>query len=156
MLLQRLLSIYEIFLKKRKMLDLVDIKSRMFSSPSGSTCYFVPLDNNKGIKIYDCKRTRDSAHKYQTLAAKLGLGPDTYEKVDFDEYYAYITENVGDDACVIWRNGGKEVDSNELHRLKEDLLNKAGFNFTDDNRFNLAYKNDKLVCIDFGESQCRI
>lgn len=136
------------------MLDLVDIKSRMFSSPSGSTCYFVPLNNNKAIKIYDCKSIRDSAHKYQSLAANFGLGPDTYEKVDFDAYYAYITENVGDDALVLWRRGEKEVEENELRQLKEDLFDKTGFYFSDDGTFNLAYKNDRLICIDFGEPQC--
>lgn len=135
------------------MLDFADIKGRMFSSPNGSTCYFVPLNNNKGIKVYDCESTRDSAYKYQTIAAGFGLGPDTYEKVDFDEYYAYITENIGDDALMVRRNTGKEVDENELRQLKKGLLDKAGFDFSDDGIFNLAYKNDKLICIDFGEPQ---
>jgi len=116
---------------------------------AGLFCIFVKLNQNIGIKIYPTKYSRDDVYKRQKKAAKLDLGPITYGIVDIEyrgqKAYCYLTEIV--ETCT-------PSMYNLLHvkYLREELLDKINFNFLDNHYKNCGIKNEKLICIDFGEN----
>jgi len=132
-----------------------------YGSPHGICCYFVPLDEFWGIKVYFEEEKRDYCHEWQEKAAAHGLGPQTGEWFDLpDNRYCYITEIV--ETLVEFEGGCKLCTTEERHELdrqwaakRRELVEKLadiGFHFYDYHWANIGLNHEgDLVCIDFGD-----
>lgn len=140
------------------------------SSPRGIMCYFVPLDENWGIKVYYYKDERDKAYSYQKQCYELGgPAPQTGECFEVrcgDEIkYCYITERVkllyDWDEQERWDSGGgsgwsphaiasKDSEKQRIETRKE-IQNLLNVYFADYHAHNFGIRKDgRFVCIDFG------
>lgn len=134
------------------------------SSGHGVTSMFYKITPKIGLKVIygdfhsDCgnlESHRDEIYERQKLAAKYGLGPAVYGKIeleiDGEIRYGYLTEIV-----VIKRGSYKKktnfINYHEDHiaLLRSELKEKTGFYFFDCHSSNVGIKKKKLVCIDFG------
>lgn len=114
---------------------------------------FVKVTERLGIKYNFSKEDRDALWYNQREAAKHGLGPEVYERIDFKNsfgvpLYGYFTEVVQvydyEDYCEDFITIMRE----QMSELCEQL-DAIGFRFLDNHRGNVGVKNGKLICIDF-------
>jgi hypothetical protein len=128
---------------------------------SGVSCSCVILSPTRVAKIFGSHRERNLHYYTQKDAATYGLGPKAYQRFKLGREYGYISERVY--VCdhsilnnwemqshkftqLVMKHWGKD-----LKKLKKDLKDKIGFEFSDDHPWNLGYsKSGKLLCIDFG------
>jgi len=143
---------------KQAVIDAVKGTHR-YSSPHGVSCYFVPLDNEWGVKVYGSRFKRDDAHARQHAAAGHCLGPETGECFDLpDHKYCYVTERA-ELLDIVDEYGDFNYDDDErwqgdhwdeIEELVQDLRNYLEWGFYDVHAGNLGWLHGKLVCIDFG------
>lgn len=114
---------------------------------------FFPLNETVAVKA--SLIPIDGNYERQKAAAEHGLGPETYGLVEFNylgkKWYGYFTEIVKVfNNIEEWYNS--EFSSRiERNRLRTELKEMIGFNFTDYHYGNLGVKNGKLICIDFDD-----
>lgn len=116
-------------------------------SPYGSYTIFVKLNDSIGVKLTRDIAVRDGNFLRQQEAAKYGLGPEVYGKIDDiyyrgDTYYGYFTEVV---EVADWNSFYNENEDSLCQELEE----KIAFDFYDCKPNNCGIKNGKLICIDF-------
>lgn len=114
---------------------------------AGSWNVFVKMNDKIGLKLTPQESTRDGNYTRQTKAAEIGLGPDTYGKINITVndilLYGYFTE------IVEMFSSANDVDTVERRDLYDRLIRETGFYFEDCHYDNLGMKNGKMVCIDF-------
>jgi hypothetical protein len=103
-------------------------------SPAGGTAYFVPIDNEWGIKVYSYKDKRDQSYTTQRVVYEMG-GPAPAVGATFDvgDKFAYITERVemlyDEDEYLEWKKTtGWEDEYNPRMKAKaeyRDLINST-------------------------------
>lgn len=117
---------------------------------SGSFCSFYIIDG-VGYKCFVDKHSCDHAYKYQKLASIFDMGPKCHSrfKIKISKYpydfYGYITEIVS----VL----GDHPNRDNLGRCRNEFFAKfseIGFTLNDSHDWNLGYKENRVVCIDFG------
>lgn len=156
------------------------IKEKRKSSPGGTECIFIKINDKWAIKLYRTRQERDSCYYWQKLAAENDLGPDVGGKFDLEDCgnirytrfdspntedyipeYGYITEIVeviadqqDYDNWEDWRNKVRVIEDTEEYQDEYDVLceklEKIGFSIIDLFGGNIGYKNGKMICIDFG------
>ena len=139
-------------------------------SSNGVSSQFFKLTPKIGLKLVYCdyhettknadhKELRDIFYERQRTAAKHGLGPAVYGKIEVEingvTRYGFLTEIV-----KIYKNTWnydhkaaqefKRFRTKHLEELRNNLLEKTGFEFIDAHVWNVGIKKKKLVCIDFG------
>jgi hypothetical protein len=144
---------------RQQVLEAVE-ESYRYSSPHGVSCYFVPLDDNWGVKVYESASKRDENICMQARAAEHGLGPEVGESFDLpDGQYCYVTERAElldfvneDDAHFNYEDDEAWQHENwdEINELTTALQREIGFRFYDVHAANFGYIEGRLVCIDFG------
>lgn len=144
------------------------VDERLYDSPHGVMCSFIPINDKWALKVYDCPFDRDIHYKRQLAAAAIGLGPDVAGILDIDDIsYAYITEIV--EPYVPWHINTDEYrkeririrlevkerfeteHGKELQALCDKLYAEIGFSFQDRHAGNVGFKDGRLICIDFGD-----
>jgi hypothetical protein len=139
---------------RQEVLEAVNGTSRS-KSPSGATAYFVTLNEEWGIKVFDGYDERDEAHERQGRAAKHGLGPRVGECFDLPNgKYCYVTE-----VAETFTDGNNFDEEEEEDFYAEwgpecqgllRALDSAEVSCYDDHAGNYGLLNGKLVFIDFG------
>lgn len=149
-----------------KLNEFLEGKSR-YDSPHGVSCFFVPLNEDWGVKVYQYRSTRDRAYNNQKEAFnRFGLAPAVGDTFDLpDGQYCYVTERATPIVTredVIAANEQGEDAYWELDRqleLKyqdeiddvENFFAENDFEFTDGHFMNWGrLKDGRLVPIDFG------
>jgi len=144
--------------------DVEAVQNIISSSPrkNGSFNLFFKLNDKIGIKLSSNEKQRDSNYKNQEKAAKFGLGPEVFGKIDGVEYlgkkyYGYFTEivyvienlNSYDNNLIefLYRSICEDVAD-----LVSDLESKCDYSFTDNHIGNIGIKDGKIVCIDFDKA----
>lgn len=143
-----------------------NIDNKIYGSPRGISCIFVPLDSKWAIKLFTYNSERDETYKRQKLAAKHNLGPKVGDTVDLPissiYRYGYVTEiitplttmssydsNISDEKIEEWERLEDEY-YNAIMQICDDLQ-EIGISFGDCHAGNVGWKNGKLMCLDFGE-----
>jgi len=150
-----------------KLLDLfgeIQTENDIYKHPGGLSAMFFPLTETVGAKMFSNEYTRDLAYKRQVKAEAVGLAPATGDCFEIPQYiadrfheeiqwcrYGHYTEMVTCKPDVItWMDThGGVVEC--LYDIASALKDLTGFSFVDNHTGNVGIKNDKLVCIDFGE-----
>jgi hypothetical protein len=160
------------------MVELDLIKSKVSSaidgSPNGRHCHFVKITDKIGAKLYRTKDARDFCYDNQVKAAKHDLGPEVYGKFEFvteeelingpkrlkanSVVYGYLSEVVEVAVCnrlkgEEWLQRDNWFNANYGYAAVDELISELddiGFEFADDNLFNMGIKDGRLICIDFG------
>jgi len=125
----------------------------------GVACFFVPVTERSGLKMYGNAGDRNYAYRLQTRAAKHDLAPEVGEKFKLKIFgvsyvscgaikdlwvntvYGYVTEKVRVPKIVGYRR------EEEL----ADALEAVGLEAGDLRPDNMGIKKGRLVCIDFDE-----
>jgi hypothetical protein len=147
------------------------------SSPSGIACYFVKIDSKWALKLFCDKEMRDICYQRQMKFADAGYGPEVRTHIDLDleevKYYGYITEIL--ETCVPNEVDGSDSECRSRYKELQGIVAKfieeygsirkpgtkvyndlkeafqaTGIYLSDMHSYNLAWKNDKIVPIDFG------
>jgi len=137
-------------------------------SENGGFCTFIPLDKNKGLKLYGNRSYAEKCYRTQNKFLKLNLAPKIYSSVfeipylflewNDDKYlehldhlkkFGYITQI----AKTKFRKSKYDIQLNKIRRIlkkkKMRLDDLVGENNRDIVWDNLGLINDKLVIIDF-------
>lgn len=141
------------------------------NSPSGVSCFFVPLNEDWGVKVFHSESKRDYAYANQKEAyERFGLAPAVGDTFDLpDDNYCYITERatpiaddkemkdlyeaVGEDAYFDAVDKIYEEYSDQMYEVSRTFWNE-GFYWSDDHIFNWGVlKDGRLVPIDFGNGR---
>lgn len=131
------------------------MKSLIKKPKFGATCTFVRLSSDVGLKLYRSKSERNFAYKLQQKAAKFGIGPLVYGKVDLAESIQATTKKYD---CLYNRTlqYGYLTQIARQRRVSDDMfvtlghkMRKHGFSTVDMVDSNVGYIKNKLVCIDF-------
>jgi len=142
---------------------------------SGAECFFVPLSETVGAKVYDSKRGRDFAFTMQKAFATIDMGPkvasyrfsfqlndETFENINNhigisnNKLYAYITEivevkhRVGRRIPLHWHCKTMRRDCHIEWQLEDIGLDYCDI-LVDLHDENIGFKNGKYIMIDFGE-----
>jgi hypothetical protein len=151
-------------------LDIIknSIHEKIYGSPSGAQCIFIPITDTIGAKIYIDQKERDYSYEWQNTAYENNLGPETHGKFEFvteeglynaemddnipagSVLYGYLTEIVEivgnlDIDFMEWEDENQD----DIDDLYEELY-QLGFKFVDNHVHNLGFKDGKLIGIDFG------
>ena len=129
-------------------------------SPCGCESVFVPINDEIGIKLYDCPDRRDDLMELQALASKHDLGPEVFGIVDLPESvgtlrFGFVTERVeccGDDQDELREDIGLDWDTYcNMHTSLDEALCEIGITLYDMHESNCGLRPDgSMVCIDFG------
>lgn len=138
-----------------------------YDSPHGVSCFFVPLDEDWGVKVYHNKQSRDYAYDNQKEAyERFALAPEVGDKFDLpDGQFCYVTEratpiltreqvsaaaNESEDAYWNLEEELERKYSDEIADV-ENFFAENGFYFSDGHFMNWGrLKDGRLVPIDFG------
>jgi predicted unusual protein kinase regulating ubiquinone biosynthesis (AarF/ABC1/UbiB family) len=131
-------------------------------SKCGSFNYFFKINEELGLKLTKSQERRDENYAAQSRAAMHELGPRAFGKIDGvtfhgAAYYGYFTEVVTTYYEEIANMTSIEKDEHfnqaleERETLTNELLEKAGFTWSDRHFGNIGYlkHNNKMVCVDF-------
>ena len=124
--------------------------------------FFFKVTDRIGIKGTMSEAERDGNYDRQSLAAKHGLGPEVFGKIDFEykgkKVFAYFTEIVtvfNDELSTKEYIHFYRFHKENIGGLCDELEEKIGFVFLDCHNGNTGIKNGKLICIDFDDSSNR-
>jgi hypothetical protein len=136
----------------------------------GSSCYFVPVSETMGLKLYATAQERDASYVAQSIVAEHGLAPDVGECVDLKGLqipsgsapnwwhprykektplvmYGFLTEKVKTNPGY---NPSAEIDLRDSLTAILDLP----WNFCDLYGDNIGEKNGRPVCVDLDPRFC--
>ena len=127
-------------------------------SPSGISCYYVPLNQYWGVKVYRKKDERDYAVDQQRKIFNIGYAPAVGSVFDVGTSYCYVTQ-----AATVVIDTTTELEWSEKCQatrvkypnidMEIDILYKQlnpYMNFVDCHYGHVGYLNGFLVAIDFG------
>ena len=135
------------------MLTETQVKERIGGSPSGISAVFIPIDEEKGLKLWRYENTRDNVYEQQRVLAQYRLAPEVYEKVDVAGYYGYVTERIEPIAECDDYYEHRKVESKYADEIYfyEKAAKKHGFYNCDNHGGNYGIAKDgTFMCLDFG------
>lgn len=131
------------------------MKSLIKKPKFGASCVFVRLSSEVGLKFYSSKSERNFAYRLQQRAAKLGIGPLVYGKVDLADGIEIRIKKIGY-WCDKFIQYGYLTQIAKQKRVSYAAFNtlgrkmrKHGFCTADVCDANVGFIGKKLVCIDF-------
>ena len=133
----------------RNTVDMKLVRSRLRAGKyrKGCSCRFIVLPNDMGVKMYSSQQKRDFSMSNQKLAAKHGLAPKVFNKLDLarairDVRFGYLTEKVRVYPHI-------EI-PDEIYDELDKEFRKIGMIMYDLHSHNVGLtKNGKYICVDF-------
>lgn len=127
------------------------------NSPSGTECFFVPIDKKWGVKVYSSRGNRDHAYLVQQKLSKHKLAPPVGAKFSLgDDKHCYITRIVqvviNDPKIEDWElfDDMQRLHLPGIEYLEEKIENLTG-NLPDDlHAGNIGILDGEYVVIDTG------
>lgn len=121
--------------------------NRIQKAVFGCECSYISCGNNRGLKLYWNKKTRDYGFKHQKILSEKKISPKVGQKfdtlVDGVKIYGYITESVK--TTNNWKYDKK------LNNMKR-RLKRAGYIWDDPSIYNIGFiktkSGRKMVLID--------